>query len=86
MVLAVTSVPSALASLAFGGSSDSVLTGLALLSFPVFIFVIITIILLTIEASRATRVKGAHWWLRPTRGLEPPSTIHVETHGKDRER
>ncbi len=86
MMLALVSAPNALSSLVFGGSSHDALVGMAVLSFPVFIFVMLTIIMLVIEDSRATRIRGRHWWLRPTRNLEPPSTIHVETHleGKDR--
>jgi hypothetical protein len=86
MVLALVSAPNALASLVFGGSAHDALVGMAFLSFPVFIFVMLTIILLIIEDSRATRMKGAHWWLRPTRANEPPSTIHVETHVEERDR
>jgi hypothetical protein len=86
MVLALVSAPNALGSVFLGGSAHDALVGMAILSFPIFIFVMITIILLIIEDSRATRVKGTHWWLRPTRPSEPPSTIHVETHTKERER
>jgi hypothetical protein len=60
--------------------------GIVILAFPILIFVMITVILLTIEASRATRVKGKHWWLRPTQYPEPHSTIHVETHMEEQDR
>jgi hypothetical protein len=84
MVLAAGSAPNALASLAFGGSLHNALVGLVIISFPVFSFVIITIILLVMEASRATRVPRKHWL--SGRPIDPSHTIHVETsiEGKDR--
>jgi NADH:ubiquinone oxidoreductase subunit 5 (subunit L)/multisubunit Na+/H+ antiporter MnhA subunit len=61
----------------FGMYSAGVL-GLLAISVPIDAFVIITIALLVIEASRATRVPGRHWWSRTTKEIvpEPPIEQH----------
>jgi hypothetical protein len=86
MVLAVSTELTSAIFLIFGQSSYSVLVGLVILSFPILIFVMITIVILVAEDYRATRKWGRHWWLRPTKYPEQHSTIHVETHKEERDR
>jgi hypothetical protein len=65
MVLAVSSGLGSVGFFVIGGFSYALLVGLVILAVPIIIFVMITIILLTAEASQATRRGRRHGWLRP---------------------
>jgi hypothetical protein len=77
MVLVLLAGP-ALTELVVFGTLSAVVLGLLVISVPIDAFVIISIAFLVIEASRATRIKGRHWWSRTPNEMvpEPPPEQH----------
>lgn len=84
MVLAVSTGMGSFGQLVFGGFTYAVLVGVVVLAFPILIFVMITIILLAIETSRATRVAREHWWSRRPREVETATIVKEPVEGRSR--